>query len=74
MLILTRRISEKLIIQDDIKLTVLGVKGRQVRLGIHAPKEISIYREELYQTLQQEKQISDPLTTEDKKLASARFE
>jgi carbon storage regulator len=52
MLILTRRISESLIIGDDIKITVLGINGHQVKLGINAPKEVSVHREEIYQRIQ----------------------
>jgi len=55
MLILTRRISESVIIGDDVKITVLGVKGNQVRLGIDAPKHVSVHREEIYARIQQEK-------------------
>ena len=56
MLILTRRIGETVVIGDNVNITVLGVKGNQVRLGVNAPKEVSVHREEIYQKIQFEKQ------------------
>ena len=55
MLVLTRRVGEKLIISDNIEIIVLGVKGNQVRLGIGAPENISIHREEIYERIKLEK-------------------
>lgn len=57
MLILTRRVGETLVVGDDVTVTVLGVKGNQVRLGVNAPKDVSVHREEIYQRIQQEKMM-----------------
>ena len=56
MLVLTRNMNQSIIIGDDIVITVLGVRGNQVRFGIDAPKEISVHREEIYNRIQAEKE------------------
>ena len=54
MLILTRRVGETLKIGDDVNVTVLGVKGNQVRIGVDAPKDVAVHREEIYDRIQRE--------------------
>jgi carbon storage regulator len=55
MLILTRRVGETLVIGDDVTVTVLGIKGNQVRIGVNAPKDVSVHREEIYDRIKREK-------------------
>jgi carbon storage regulator len=55
MLILTRRVGETLMIGEEVTVTVLGVKGNQVRIGVNAPKEIGVHREEIYEKIKAEK-------------------
>lgn len=64
MLILTRRVGESLIIGDDVVVNVLGVKGNQVRIGVDAPKDVTVHREEIYDRIQAEK--DDPNNPEGK--------
>jgi len=58
MLILTRRINETLHIGDDVQVTVLGIKGNQVRIGIDAPRDVPVHREEIYQRIKREERMN----------------
>jgi carbon storage regulator len=59
MLILTRKLAEKIMIGDSISIVILGVKGEQVRLGINAPLNVSVHREEVYQRIQAKEQLTE---------------
>ena len=59
MLILTRRVGETLMVGDDVTVTVLGVKGNQVRIGVNAPKDVAVHREEIYDRIKQEQNQRD---------------
>ncbi len=61
MLILTRRVGETLMVGDEVSITVLGVKGNQVRIGVYAPKDVSVHREEIYQRIQHERSMQEHL-------------
>lgn len=61
MLILTRRTDEAIMIGDDVEITILGVKGQQVRIGVKAPKDVAVHREEIYQRIQAEQDAEAPL-------------
>ena len=56
MLILTRKVGESLLIGDDVSITILNIRGNQIKVGIKAPKEVSVHREEIYQRIQQAKE------------------
>ena len=60
MLILTRRVGETVVIGNDVTVTVLGVKGNQVRLGVNAPREVAVHREEIFERIKREQSEDTP--------------
>jgi carbon storage regulator len=62
MLILTRRVGEAVVIGEEVTVTVLGVKGNQVRIGVNAPKSVSVHRDEIYERIKNEREAGEILT------------
>jgi carbon storage regulator len=73
MLILTRRVGETVMIGDEVTITVLGVKGNQVRVGINAPKSVAVHREEIYERIKREQQGDASGDTGDKSKRTAEY-
>ncbi|MBF0339569.1 MAG: carbon storage regulator CsrA [Magnetococcus sp. YQC-9] len=73
MLILTRRIGESLNIGDEIKITLLGIKGNQVRIGIDAPRDVEVHREEIYDKIKRETRKANTKMSTDTLDAASRI-
>lgn len=65
MLILTRRSGESLYLGDTIRITILGIQGKQVKIGLDVPSEMTVYREELYQRIKEENRLATTITNND---------
>ena len=65
MLILTRRVGESVVIGDEIAVTILGVKGNQVRVGVTAPRDVTVHRQEIYERIKSEQESPVPAETPD---------
>jgi carbon storage regulator len=74
MLILTRRVGETLMVGDEVTVTVLGVKGNQVRIGVNAPKEVAVHREEIYDRIRKEQETDEELASSSEEMDSAAHE
>jgi carbon storage regulator len=72
MLILTRRVGETVMIGDEVTVTILGVKGNQVRMGINAPRTVAVHREEIFERIKHEEQDSNFVATSDTKTPTDR--
>jgi carbon storage regulator len=71
MLILTRRVGEAVVINEEVTVTILGVKGNQVRVGVNAPKSVSVHREEIFERIKSERDASSQSRSADADLATA---
>jgi carbon storage regulator len=72
MLILTRRVGEAVVINEEVTVTILGVKGNQVRVGVNAPKSVSVHREEIFERIKNERGSTSQSRSADTDLATAR--